>query len=183
MPRSCTELACAFNDLVEDEPPNHAQLVAMCQAAIAAGNKDFEVIYDGVWKVVESGESEGLAKYDESVAELAAVKVGEAVQRKEAADPATLFADAAQAAPGFGCVVREVVEVTGATLEMRELGQVVNGEEQTGLKKTVRAPSVPSTRLLTVCGRVSWRHSSASSRRRSFFPGMIAARRIGCATW
>ena len=120
-----------------------AEFVQQCQAAIAAGNRDFEVIYDGVWKVVESGETAGLIAYDKAEAELEEVREGDARQREAAENPARLFADAAQAAPRFGCIVREVAKATGAKLEMSVLGQDVNGEELTGLKKMVRSPAGP----------------------------------------
>ena len=140
---SCAERE-AFNDLVDEEPlVIQAEFVRQCQAAIAAGLRDFEVIYDGVWKVVESGESAGLIAYDKAEAELEEVREGDAIQREAAANPARLFADAALAAPRFGCVVREVAKATGAKLEMSVLGQDINGEEQTGLKKMVRGPAGP----------------------------------------
>jgi hypothetical protein len=35
------------------------RLVKECQAAIAAGNRDFMIVYDGVWKIIASGETRG----------------------------------------------------------------------------------------------------------------------------
>ena len=49
-----------------------SELVGVCQAAIAAGNKDFERIYEGVFKIIQSGEGESLEKYDTAVQKLVA---------------------------------------------------------------------------------------------------------------
>jgi hypothetical protein len=59
------------------------RLVKECQAAIAAGNRDFMIVYDGVWKVIASGEPASVEAYKKAVAELGEACVGEARQRDE----------------------------------------------------------------------------------------------------
>eukprot|EP00964_Phaeocystis_antarctica_P089660 scaffold57254_cov73-Phaeocystis_antarctica.AAC.3 len=60
-------------------------------------------------------------------------------QRNEAAETATLLADAAGARPAFAELVRCLSEATGAKLEMASLGEIdKHGREQTGLKATKR---------------------------------------------
>ena len=66
------------------EQADLAPLISASQAAIAAGNKDFESIYGGVNKVIESGEGDGLKAYGAAIVALAAdvqKGVGEAKQR------------------------------------------------------------------------------------------------------
>ena len=108
-------------------------LVVECQAAIAAGNRDFQVVYDGVWRVIESGETHTVEACRAAILQLRGAVSGQARQRKEAASPATLLADAALAKPAFDVLVRLVSEHTGARLELATLG-----ERTTGLKKVSR---------------------------------------------
>ena len=117
-----------------------AKLVPLCEAAITAGNRDFLLVYDGVFKVIQNGEAASVAAYGAAVAELRAKCQGEARQRREAADAAILFADAAAAKPFFDDVVAAVGELCGATLELSMLGDVnpKDGAEGTGLKKSYR---------------------------------------------
>ena len=92
------------------------ELISECAAAILAGNRDFQKIYH-VYDVIRSGEADGTG-----VAQAAIAALGQAVrgdpkrlqQRDEAAEPATLLADAAGARPAFAEVVRCLNEATGA---------------------------------------------------------------------
>lgn len=118
-------------------------LIRMCQAVTAAGNKAFEIVYEGVDKVIKSGEGDGVEVYRTVIKALneAAQKGGggDAKQRDAAAQPATLLADAARAKPAFDVVVKAVSEASGAKLELAVLGQKdKHGNVQTGLKKTAR---------------------------------------------
>ena len=110
-----------------------APLVKECEAAISAGNVDFQRVYDGVFRVIQSAEAEHLEKYNATVAALRKLLTGEAKQRDEAADPVTLLVDAAQAKPAFDAVVRCLEGATGARLELQTLGP-----STTGLKKLSR---------------------------------------------
>ena len=92
-------------------------LISECAAAILAGNRDFQRIYHAVYDVIRSGEADGMG-----AAQAAITALGQAVrgdpkrlqQRDEAAEPATLLADAAGARPAFAEVVRCLSEATGA---------------------------------------------------------------------
>ncbi len=99
------------------EEESFVPLISECAAAILAGNRDFQKIYHAVYDVIRSGEADGM-----EVAQAAIAALGQAVrgdpkrlqQRDEAAEPATLLADAAGARPAFAEVVRCLSEATGA---------------------------------------------------------------------
>ena len=110
-----------------------------CEAAIADGNHDFEIIYDGVHRVIESGERDGLARFRTAVGALGGAATDKAVQRDEAAEPTTLLADAALAKPAFDQLASCVAWATGAKLELLLLGdRDRHGREVTSLKKVSR---------------------------------------------
>ena len=113
-------------------------LLKQCEITIAAGNKDFLDVYDGVFNVIRSGEGGALADYDATLIRLHAVATGEAKQRDEAADVATLFADAVLAKPAFDVVLRAVSEATGTKLELASLIHRSQGKEVSGLKRCTR---------------------------------------------
>ena len=110
-----------------------------CEAAIADGNHDFEIIYDGVHRVIESGERDGLMRFRTAVGALGGAATDKAVQRDEAAEPTTLLADAALAKPAFDQLASCVAWATGAKLELLLLGdRDRHGREVTSLKKVSR---------------------------------------------
>ena len=114
-------------------------LVSECRAAIAAGNRDFEKIYKAVKAVIESGDVDGLDAYRDAITRTKTFSRGEAKQRDEAADAATLLADGAACKPAFDVIVQRVGEATGAALELALLGaKDRHGNEMTGLKKCAR---------------------------------------------
>ena len=96
-----------------------------CEAAIADGNHDFEIIYDGVHRVIESSERDGLARFRTAVGALGGAATDKAVQRDEAAEVTTLLSDAALAKPAFDQLASCVAWATGAKLELLLLGVAV----------------------------------------------------------
>ena len=110
-----------------------------CEAAIADVNHDFEIIYDGVHRAIESSERDGLARFRTAVGALGGAATDKAVQRDEAAEPTTLLADAALAKPAFDQLASCVAWATGAKLELLLLGdRDRHGREVTSLKKVSR---------------------------------------------
>ena len=92
-------------------------LISECAAAILAGNRDFQKIYHAVYDVIRSGEAGGMGAAQAAIAALDQAVRGDPKQlqqRDEAAEPATLLADAAGARPAFAEVVRCLSEATGA---------------------------------------------------------------------
>ena len=92
-------------------------LISECAAAILAGNRDFQRIYHAVYDVIRSGEADGMGAAQAAIAALGQAVRGDPKrlqQRDEAAEPATLLADAAGARPAFAEVVRCLSEATGA---------------------------------------------------------------------
>ena len=93
------------------------ELISECAAAILAGNRDFQRIYHAVYDVIRSGEADGMEAAQAAIAALGQAVRGDPKrlqQRDEAAEPATLLADAAGARPAFAEVVRCLSEATGA---------------------------------------------------------------------
>jgi len=99
------------------EEESFVPLISECAAAILAGNRDFQRIYNAVYDVVRSGEADSM-----EAAQAAIAALGKAVrddpkllqQRNEAAETVTLLADAAGARPAFAELVRCLSEATGA---------------------------------------------------------------------
>ena len=92
-------------------------LISECAAAILAGNRDFQKIYHAVYDVIRSGEADSMEAAQAEIAALGQAVRGDPKrlqQRDEAAEPATLLADAAGARPAFAEVVRCLSEATGA---------------------------------------------------------------------
>ena len=92
-------------------------LISECAAAILAGNRDFQKIYHAVYDVICSGEADGTGEAQAAIAALGQAVRGDPKrlqQRDEAAETATLLADAAGARPAFAEVVRCLSEATGA---------------------------------------------------------------------
>ena len=140
-----------------DEEESFVPLVKECAAAIIAGNRDFQKIYHAVYEVICGGETDGV-----EAAKAAITALGKAVrgdpnllqQRDEAAETATLLADAAGARPAFAELVRCVSKATGARLEMALLGEMDgHGREGTGLKATKRVVEKAALRPGEGCGR------------------------------
>ena len=135
-----------FAKLPDEEKANYEKIAPPCskslqdcEAAIADGNHDFEIIYDGVHRVIESGERDGLARFRTAVGALGGAATDKAVQRDEAAEPTTLLADAALAKPAFDQLASCVAWATGAKLELLLLGdRDRHGREVTSLKKVSR---------------------------------------------
>ena len=129
------------------------ELVKTCQAAIEAGNKDFQSVYGSVFNVIKSGDADGMAEYEAVVGALDAAieKPAAAVQRDEAGVAAVLYADAARVKPSFDVVVRELAAATGAGLELAVLGA-----KKTGLKKTSRVVEKSALRPGAGRGRSKW---------------------------
>ena len=129
------------------------ELVKTCQAAIEAGNKDFQSVYGSVFNVIKSGDADGMAEYEAAVGALDAAieKPAAAVQRDEAGVAAVLFADAARVKPSFDVVVRELATATGARLELALLSA-----KKTGLKKTSRVVEKSALRPGAGRGRSKW---------------------------
>ena len=135
-----------FAKLPDEEKANYEKIappcsksLQECEAAIADGNHDFEIIYDGVHRVIESGERDGLARFRTAVGALGGAATDKAVQRDEAAEPTTLLADAALAKPAFDQLASCVAWATGAKLELLLLGdRDRHGREVTSLKKVSR---------------------------------------------
>ena len=93
------------------------ELIIECAAAILAGNRDFQKIYHAVYDVICSGEADGTGEAQAAIAALGQAVRGDPKrlqQRDEAAETATLLADAAGARPAFAEVVRCLSEATGA---------------------------------------------------------------------
>ena len=126
-----------------------AELIPLCEAAITAGNRDFLLVYDGVFKVIANGEAAAVTAYGAAARDLRAKCKGEAKQRDEASDAATLFADGALTKPSFDEVVRCVCQASGATLELAVLGEA---KGVTGLKKTCAASRRRSCGRRTAAG-------------------------------
>ena len=129
------------------------ELVKTCQAAIEAGNKDFQSVYGSVFNVIKSGDADGMAEYEAAVGALDAAieKPAAAVQRDEAGVAAVLYADAARVKPSFDVVVRELAAATGARLELALLSA-----QKTGLKKTSRVVEKSALRPGAGRGRSKW---------------------------
>ena len=92
-------------------------MISECAAAISAGNRDFQKIYHAVYDVIRSGEAAGVVAAQAAIAALGQAVRGDPTlmqQRHEAAEPATLLADAAVARPAFAEVVQCLSEATGA---------------------------------------------------------------------
>ena len=118
-------------------------LIEECEAAVSAGNRDFQKVYASVWAVLQSGEEHLLPRFQAAVAALLArIKDPKAklLQRKEAKAPTTLLVDAARAKPSFEVVVEELAAlVPGAQLVMTRVGELdKHGHETSGLKKLQR---------------------------------------------
>ena len=99
------------------EEESFVPLISECAAAILAGNRDFQKIYHAVYDVIRSGEADGMEAAQGAIAALGRAVRGDPKQlqqRDEAAEPATLLADAAGARPAFAEVVRRLSEATGA---------------------------------------------------------------------
>ena len=99
------------------EEESFVPLIGECAAAILAGNRDFQKIYHAVYDVICSGEADGIEAAQAAIAALGQAVCGDPKrlqQRDEAAEPATLLADAAGARPAFAEVVRCLSEATGA---------------------------------------------------------------------
>ena len=99
------------------EEVSFVPLISECAAAILAGNRDFQKIYHAVYDVIRSGEADGMVAAQAAIAALGQAVRGDPKrlqQRDEAAEPATLLADAAGARPAFAEVVRCLSEATGA---------------------------------------------------------------------
>ena len=99
------------------EEESFVPLISECAAAILAGNRDFQKIYHAVYDVIRSGEADGMEAAQAAIAALGQAVRGDPKrlqQRDEAAEPATLLADAAGARPAFAEVVRCLSEATGA---------------------------------------------------------------------
>ena len=99
------------------EKESFVPLISECAAAILAGNRDFQKIYHAVYDVIRSGEADGMEAAQGAIAALGQAVRGDPKrlqQRDEAAEPATLLADAAGARPAFAEVVRCLSEATGA---------------------------------------------------------------------
>ena len=145
-----TEIA-ARTEGVSDEAAG--ELVKTCQAAIEAGNKDFQSVYGSVFNVIKSGDADGMAEYEAAVGALDAAieKPAAAVQRDEAGVAAVLYADAARVKPSFDVVVRELATATGARLELALLSA-----QKTGLKKTSRVVEKSALRPGAGRGRSKW---------------------------
>ena len=93
------------------------KLISECAAAILAGNRDFQKIYNAVYDVVRSGEADSMEAAQAAIAALGKAVRGDPKllqQRDEAAETATLLADAAGARPAFAELVRCLSEATGA---------------------------------------------------------------------
>ncbi|MEE3098853.1 MAG: hypothetical protein VX463_03690, partial [Pseudomonadota bacterium] len=118
-------------------------LIEECEAAVSAGNRDFQKVYASVWAVLQSGEEHLLPRFQAAVAALLArIKDPKAklLQRKEAKAPTTLLVDAARAKPSFEVVVEELAAlVPGAQLVMTRVGELdKHGHETSGVKKMQR---------------------------------------------
>jgi hypothetical protein len=99
------------------EEESFVPLISECAAAILAGNRDFQKIYHAVYDVIHHGEADGMEAAQAAIAALGQAVRGDPKrlqQRDEAAEPATLLADAAGARPAFAEVVRCLSEATGA---------------------------------------------------------------------
>jgi hypothetical protein len=99
------------------EEESFVPLISECAAAILAGNRDFQKIYHAVYDVIHHGEADGTEAAQAAIAALGQAVRGDPKrlqQRDEAAEPATLLADAAGARPAFAEVVRCLSEATGA---------------------------------------------------------------------
>ena len=99
------------------EGESFVPLISECAAAILAGNRDFQKIYHAVYDVIRSGEADGMGAAQAAIAALGQAVRGDPKrlqQRDEAAEAATLLADAAGARPAFAEVVRCLSEATGA---------------------------------------------------------------------
>ena len=99
------------------EGESFVPLISECAAAILAGNRDFQRIYNAVYDVVRSGEADSMEAAQAAIAALGQAVRGDPKllqQRDEAAETATLLADAAGARPAFAEVVRCLSEATGA---------------------------------------------------------------------
>ena len=99
------------------EGESFVPLISECAAAILAGNRDFQKIYHAVYDVIRSGEADGMEAAQAAIAALGQAVRGDPKrlqQRDEAAEPATLLADAAGARPAFAEVVRCLSKATGA---------------------------------------------------------------------
>ena len=99
------------------EEESFVPLISECAAAILAGNRDFQKIYHAVYDVIRSGEADGMEAAQAAIAALGQAVRGDPKrlqQRDEAAEPATLLADAAGARPAFAELVRCLSEATGA---------------------------------------------------------------------
>ena len=93
------------------------KLVFECAAAILAGNRDFQKIYNAVYDVISGGEAGSMEAAMEDIRALGQAVRGDPKQlqqRGEAAETATLLADAAGALPAFAELVRCLSWATGA---------------------------------------------------------------------
>ena len=99
------------------EGESFVPLISECAAAILAGNRDFQKIYNAVYDVVRSGEADSMEAAQAAIAALGKAVRGDPKllqQRDEAAETVTLLADAAGARPAFAELVRCLSEATGA---------------------------------------------------------------------
>ena len=118
-------------------------LLTECEAAISAGNRDFERVYRAVWAVLLSSEAHLLPRFEKAVgALLECIKRPDdkPLQRKEAKDPTTLLVDAAHTKPKFEAVAEQLATLgSGTRLEMQHVGDKdKHGHETSGLKKLQR---------------------------------------------
>ena len=105
------------------EEESFVPLISECAAAILAGNRDFQKIYNAVYDVVRSGEADSMEAAQAAIAALGQAVRGDPKllqQRDEAAETATLLADAAGARPAFAELVRCLSEATGARCVLNE---------------------------------------------------------------
>ena len=80
------------------------------------GTASIQVVYDGVWTVIDKGEVQSLEMYQRDVSKMCSTipKGEEALQRKEAAEPTRLLSDAARAKPSFDVVVKGLAKARPA---------------------------------------------------------------------
>ena len=99
------------------EEESFVAMVSECAAAILAGNRDFQKIYNAVYDVIGGGEAGSMEAAMKDIAALGQAVRGnpkQLQQRGEAAETATLLADAAGALPAFAELVRCLSKATGA---------------------------------------------------------------------
>lgn len=178
------------------EGESFVPLIGECAAAILAGNRDFQRIYHAVYDVIRSGEADGMDAAQAAIAALGQAVRGDPKrlqQRNEAAEPATLLADAAGARPAFAEVVRCLSEATGArcvsSTHVRKLVSVTH-HTRTAHCSLLTTHLVLGSRwrhsarsTSTAVSRPGSRQPSGSSRRRRCGRVRGAAAPSACATW